>query len=396
MARILFYLQKNKLSPRGGPLGVGYYYWDEMKKRNESTIDFIENDSTTENIMGVARKIVGHLPKKIYDLQHSLRDIKRIKKLLKDPSPLSEVDLNKYSVIQFHETMDLYLEKKNLENYKGIVILQSHSPLPAGMEKTLDYSKIYHRLIPNLGKKLEEIDRYAFERADYLVFPCKEAEEPYIDNWDYYKIIKEEKKDKYLYIETGIKPATALRVKKVVREELHIPMNDFVVFYAGRHNIVKGYNSLKTIGRSFLEKSEDNWIVVAGRLGPIESPDYKRWIEIGWTTDAHSYMAAADVFILPNKVTYFDLVFIEAMSLGMIILASRTGGNKYYEKFNLPGVFLYDNEKEAVDCLQRIKNMSEEERNTLRKINKEFYAEHLTVSKMYDNYFNAINKIDDN
>lgn len=393
--RILFYLKENRLSPRGGPYGVGYYYWKEMKDRNENSIDFIGDNTSQDRIKSAGRKIASHLPEKVYKFQQIFRDIRHLKRIFKNPQPVENVDLSKYDVVQFHETLDLYMEKEQLQHYQGVVILQSHSPLPLGMEKCLSYPPIYKRLIPDIEKQFNEIDRYAFERADYLLFPCEEAEEPYMNNWNLYAGIKSKKKNSYKYVLTGINKAIPARGSEEVRKELNILPNDFVACYVGRHNEVKGYSSLKLIGTDFISKNSDNWILVAGRLGPIEAPINPKWIEIGWTTDAYSYINASDVFILPNKVTYFDLVMIEVLSLGKIVIASRTGGNKFYEKNHVPGVFLYDTENEALELLDKIKSMTKEEREKLGKDNVKFYNERLCVSSMYDSYFQVIKDIEE-
>ena len=396
MAKVLFYLDKSKLSPRGGPYGVGYYYWKEMIKRNENCIDFISSFQSPSVGLTLGRRISKHIPKFLYKFQHDLRDALYLRKIINNPVPKYHVNLNDYDIVQFHEPIDLYLEQNQLNNYKGIVLLQSHSPLPSGMEKSLDCSPVYYKLIPNFENKLEAIDRFAFERADYLVFPCEEAEEPYLNNWPIFSSIKQTKINHFKYITTGIEGVHTTRSRDEVRNSIGIPNDQFVICYAGRHNEVKGYDSLKRIGLSFLQENRDSWIVVAGRLGPIKAPNNNHWLELGWTEDVHSYISSADVFILPNKVTYFDLVFLEALSLGKIVVASRTGGNRYFEKKNVPGVFLYGNEKEALEILGNIKSMPELERNKLAQSNIEFFNDNLTVEAMYDCYFKMIDELDSN
>ena len=38
--KILVYLEEENLAPKGGPLAVGYYYNEEMKRRGEHTLEF--------------------------------------------------------------------------------------------------------------------------------------------------------------------------------------------------------------------------------------------------------------------------------------------------------------------------------------------------------------------
>ncbi len=385
-------MKENELSPFGGPRGVGWYYNEEMKRRGEHTLSFLPSSGNGGGD-GRMKKMVKRLPKSLYDLQHNLRDIRRIRKLLGGKLEGSSVDFNQYDVIHFHESQDMFLEKKKLENYRGIVIYQSHTPLPTGIERCTDLPKIYFSLIPDLEKKLLEVDEYAFRRADYIIFPCEDAEESYLASWPLFRKIRDEKSDCFRYVLTGIKGATAKRGKEEVRRELGIPLSDFVVVYAGRHNYVKGYDLLKTIGCGFLKNNEHTWMVVAGRPGLIEAPVEKRWLEIGWTTDAHSYIAASDVFLLPNRVTYFDLIMLEILSLGKIVITSRTGGNRFFEKNHVPGVLLYDTEEEALALLEKVRAMSEEERAGLGEENRKFFLSNLTVASMYDSYMKVLGEI---
>lgn len=392
--RILFYLIESRLSPRGGPLGVGYYYYQEMKKRDDTTIEFLKSDKIYESVHSAGRKITKYLPQWLNSLHRNFRGALHLKKFLEEEPKKTTVFLNDYDVVFFHETKDLYREKVNLESFKGVVMLQSHSPLPLWQEQTTDLPSIYFRMIPDLKKKFSKIDEYAFRRADYIVFPCKEAEEPYLDSWELYRTIHNDKQGYYRYITTGIMPATAKRRREDIRKELSIPNESFVISFVGRHNTVKGYDLLKEIGKKFLSLREDNYVIVAGKLGPIKEPDFINWIEIGWTTDPHSYINASDVFILPNRVTYFDLVLLEVMSLGKIAIVSRTGGNKFFEQAGVAGILFYDTTDQAIEQIKKIQTMTLEEREKLGAENKKFYQEHLTVSAMYDQFLEVMKGVE--
>ena len=135
-----------------------------------------------------------------------------------------------------------------------------------------------------------------------------------------------------------------------------------------------------------LDQKTNIKFLIAGKEGPISKLENPNWIEVGFTKDPYSIIAAGDVFLLPNNETYFDLVFIEVMSLGKIIVASRTGGNRYYEKAGAKGVFLYDTLEEARAIIERIRIMSLDEKLVLEKANKEFYENNLTGKVFYENY----------
>ena len=38
------------------------------------------------------------------------------------------------------------------------------------------------------------MDKYAFEHADYILFPCEDADEPYMHLWPEYDTIKHNRK----------------------------------------------------------------------------------------------------------------------------------------------------------------------------------------------------------
>lgn len=388
--KVLVYLPEEKLTPKGGPLSVGYYYNEEMKRRNEHTLEFNHIIQSHEHAHQKGRAITTRLPKWFNNVHRTIRGIINKSKFLKGKIVAPRRDFSEYDIIHFHECSDLYLERDNLKDYKGIVILQSHSPLPWSQEQCKDISPWYRRLIPKMEEKYDAIDRYCFEKADYVIFPCEEAEEPYIANWAFFKIFKSQNAHKFRYVLTGIMPANAKISRQEILAKYNIPNEDFVISYVGRHNTVKGYDLLKKIASKYLEIDNNSWVISAGNEAPFTRLKHPRWKEIGFTNDPHSLIAASDVFVLPNRVTYFDIVMIEILSLGKIVIASRTGGNKFFEKQGVEGILLYDSIEEAVDLLSRVKNLTSEEKLRLGQANKDFYNKMLSNSAMYDNYIKLL------
>ena len=123
--------------------------------------------------------------------------------------------------------------------------------------------------------------------------------------------------------------------------------------------------------------------------------NHKRWVEVGWTNDPHSLIAASDVFVLPNKETYFDLVMLEVLSLGKVIVASNTGGNKYFNKLNATGVLLYDTKDEAIKLINDIKQLSSYEKAKMEKANKKIFEDYFTMEIFSKQYMNIINNLDE-
>lgn len=386
--KTLIYLEDSKLAPKGGPYAVGYYIQQELIRQNRLDVDFIKDSSDSRSAVKITNKFMQF----VQNCFRIINRYKRFKKLFRGEG-VAKVDLSQYDIVHFHKTIDMLECKRSLENFKGKVILTSHSPVPLSKEFYDEYLLTFERkIMKGFYSQLIKMDEFAFQRADYILFPCEEAEDPYLNNWQEYATIRQQRKACYKYIPTGIPAAKPKRERSEVRKELGIPEDDFCISYVGRHNAVKGYDNLKEIGDKMLA-DKHVWITVAGREEPLHGLDNEKWIEIGWTNDAHSYIAASDVFVLPNKETYFDIVMLEVLSLGKIVVASRTGGNKYFEKFKPNGVFLYDTIEEAESYLKRIQSMSMSERQKLGDLNKKMYNENFTDKVFVERYYQFLKSI---
>lgn len=370
---VLVYLDESKLSPRGGPYGVGYYIHKEKLKANCDNIHFLP-ERKTEKKAGF------------------WEDVKKYFSLFVTGTK-STVDINEYDIVHFHTCRDLFMENRALKHYKGTVLLTSHCPEPPAAETM---HRIEHRvpafLRPFLLRMFEKIDKYAFKRADYIIFPCEEAEEPYAKHWPFFVKYKETHKEKFKYVLTGIQQCQPNREVREVREELGLSDQHFVISFVGRHNFVKGYNDLKELGQRILDRYPNAVFVIAGKQEAIPKLEHERWIEVGYTTDAYSYIHAADVFVLPNKETYFDLVMLEVLSLGKPVVASRTGGNKYFEKLHAEGIALYNNLDEAEEILASL--ISKAELSVLGKANAELFEKHLKSEVMFETYLKLLEKLE--
>lgn len=392
--KVLVFMPEDKLAPKGGPAAVCYYYNEEKKKRGDRYFEFLPAEGDRHPIVHTVENIlIGIFPfiKKRYK---TMREINHHRLILDvEPSANTPVDLNQYDIIHFHDTVSLYRMRNALKFYNGTIVIQSHSPIPRGLEICKDMPVEIKNGIKNIEEKYEKLDRYAFDRADYFIFPCPYAEEPYYDNWEYFRSLHSAKPKAFKYVLTGIPQALPKRTRTQILKEQNIPESEFVITYVGRHNTVKGYDILKDIIAKYFGFEERAWVISAGKQTPFTRLVHPRWKEVGFTNDAHSYIAAADVFVLPNRVTYFDIVMLEVLSLGKIVIASRTGGNRYFEKEGVKGVLLYDTVDEAVELLKKVKSMSREEKKELEISNARYFKENLNVESMYDNYIKVLKEI---
>lgn len=387
---VLIYLYKDQLSPKGGPLGYNYNLMIQLKLMGYKNIHFIESHSYTDSINKKINNIKYKWLKVFFII---LKSIYKKTRTLYGHNHKAVVDLSKYDIIHFHSTMDMFNAKDSLKTYKGKVILTSHSPTLLSKEIYDRLSDFEKRYLHVLYKNLIKIDIYAFHRADYLIFPCKEAEEPYFHNWKDYEMFRRINAHKIKYLLTGIEKCHAQVPASEIRQKYKIPHSAFLVCYVGRHNEIKGYDQLKTIGKELLEKYPNLYFLIAGKEEPMKRISHPRWIEAGWTNDPHSIINASNVFILPNKETYFDLVMLEVLSLGKIIVASRTGGNKYFEHLDTKGIKLFNTPNEAVSLIEKIMNSDESQRAQMENSNLSLYEQYFTSSSFANNYIKLINSL---
>ena len=394
--KVLIFMKESDLRPAGGPAGFCYNIYQEVLKQKIDDIVFLPADekNVVERI-ALYRQITKHLPKWVNTMQIAYRRKQNYQKMIKTPT-LHNIDFNAYDVIHFHSTISLYKYRKDLEKYEGKIVLTTHSPIPQHQEIYAELpTETEKRIYRKFYLQLNQIDEYAFMKADYVVFPCADAEESYLNNWDKYKEIHNSltENGKLIYIPTGIEPKPVLRNRQVVCNEYSLNKENFIVSYVGRHNEVKGYDLLQKIATNLWSRGNDYTFLICGKESPLCGLKDQRWNEVGWTNDSQSIIAASDVFVLPNRETYFDIIMLEVLSCGKIVVASRTGGNKYFEKIGAEGVFLYDTVEEATEIIERVAAMDVHEKKRLEESNRELFFERFTTDKYVSEYLNFVNSI---
>lgn len=389
--KTLIFFDKKLLKPVGGPTGYLYNLEQELIKQKVNDIEFL--DIKEKKI----KTFFKMLPNNVQNYYRKFKKYKNRNKILKDildeKDKKTNIELDKYDMIHFHSAKSMYMVKDSLNNYKGKVIFTSHTPKVSYKEIIEDDTpKKEYLKFKDKYDRLKIIDEYAFNRADYIIFPVEEAEECYYNTWEKYKEIKENNKDKYKYIPTGIMPIDIENNTMDIRKKYNIPENAFVVSYVGRHNEIKGYDKLKEIAEIVLKNNSNIYFLIAGKEEPIKGLENERWIEIGWTNKPYEIINASDLFILPNKETYFDLVLLEVMAIGKPVLLTYTGGNKYYKKFDDSGLFYYDysNVDEAANKIQVISKLNTKE---LGEKNKKIFKENFTIEIFAKKYIKTLKEI---
>ncbi len=283
------------------------------------------------------------------------------------------------------------LKIKKIQNVK--VVLTSHMPeAPSSENYSLAVEMGYSEKKASEFRKLwEHIEERAFCESDILIFPSKEAMEPYEETLPDFK---EWIRDKDVrFFQTGAKALETAKTKEELKKQFCVPAGKNVVVYIGRHNEVKGYDVFIEAGKKVLSKRDDTLFLVGGKANNlIPPPRNQNWRELGWINPAE-VLKIADVFVLSNKRTYFDLILLEAMSTGTPIIASNTGGNKSVQKVT-NSLMLYDGtSKDLEEKLTEFLNKSQDEKTELSNKVLEAYKNNYTPEHFAQRYIDLMNEI---
>lgn len=297
---------------------------------------------------------------------------------------------NAYNVIHVMSSEDAYYLKK-LYGYKGKIVLTSHKPESLADEKI---SGLNLRNGTNWKCRIlrifyDYIEKKAYKLSDAFVFPSINSEAIY-NNFPGYRKYSKGKTVKYVY--TGCVEKKVTLDREFYRKNIGISENDFAISYIGRHNYIKGYDLLADIGEKLIDNHIN--IICAGAKTTISYPLSPNWKELGFISDVQNLINASDAVVVPNRNTYFDLVVIEILSMGKLVITSKTGGNIDIAK-HTNGLILFEegNKQSLYEAILKVKNMKSEERNKLQRENYAFYCNYCSVKKFAQKYVMEINDI---
>ena len=307
----------------------------------------------------------------------------------------SDLDLNNFDFVHFHQVNDVRRYASLLKHTKCKTILTTHCPCPMTEEQLAGHSWYYRLFSPWLRWQ----ERLCYKQADYLLFPCKQAREPYEKDFQIRKLFHL-LDHKFVYCPSAIQDVVIDENKIQRFSDLGIPKDAFVVTYFGRHNAIKGYDILKQVGEQLLPKYPNLYFLCAGRgeFAPLQHP---RWIELGFISNTAELLHQSDLYILPNRETYFDLIVLEVLRSATPIILAENGGNKSFlclpedERSGMSFCPTAEVDEFCAQTERHLKMHTDNEKHycTLGEKNRHLWEKEYTLNRFVNNYLSIIDPL---
>ena len=386
MKKVLIWDISFKLANVGGPAGYLYNIHEYLKLHPSPQITFLSDLLSEKRQLQDVQNTPAHQSLKARLLNNSF--IKNANEFFSiiwrgyhhtSVRLPKNLDLSQYDYIHVHRVDDAIRHKSILKGFRGKIICTNHCPCLLTDEIIANRGGIYKFFRSQM--KREELR--AYKSADYLMFPCKGAREPYEKDKDCF-VAFHAMENKFFYCPSSIMDLPVDENVMQKYSDLGIPKDAFVITYFGRHNEVKGYDILKRVGSLLLEKYPNLYFVCAGK-GPIEPLEHPRWIELGFIQNTHELLWQSDLYILPNRETYFDLIVLEVLRSRTPLILSANGGNNYFKslpKNEIGGLSFFN--VEDLDSLIGLTSKHIEE----KRDNKQLYlTKGESNRKLWNKYF---------
>ena len=396
------------LQNTGGPMGYLYNLHEYLKQHPSEQITFL-TDLVLEKY-GDAEWLHPHISSsnahtRFEQIYYQLRKAYRM--CLKPFWEIEyhvpqDINIDQYDYVHVHIITHVSQFRKLFPHYKGKLILTIHCPC-TWTDEILSYTASTKSKLNKITRHLKPIILHeeckAYKSADYIMFPCRGAREPY-EKTPKVKQVFEQCDSKFFYVPTAIVDYHPNKQDIQHYSDFGIPKGAFVITYFGRHISVKGYDILRKVGLKLLSRYPNVYILCAGK-GDLENPQHPRWIELGFINNVDDLLSQSNLYILPNKETYFDLITLQILRAGIPLILSSTGGNNYFKelpKDMTKGLIYFDinNQEQVLEEMRRIMDLYEDDKIAyleMGKSNRLLYETYFTMSKYVEEYTNAIESL---
>lgn len=252
---------------------------------------------------------------------------------------------------------------------RGKVFMTEHLGAPLPPRRA---SRLYFGLIPGLGlwwyrEVLTCTLRAYFSKRIYAV--SKEVKYRAVKYYHY-------PGNKVFVAHHGIdmdKFSPGISKRQQLRESLRIPNTDIVIISTARLAKPKCLDRLINAFDNLQQKHKDCWLLMIGD-GPLkdnlrilsdQKASQKNIKFFGFQEDVSQYLKMSDIYVLPSDNEGFGIALIEAMSIGLICVATNTPGPNEILQDSINGFLVDNSEKGVYDGLRKALMLSENEKRII-------------------------------
>jgi len=245
-------------------------------------------------------------------------------------------------IIHAHDVLSLYYFK----DHPAQKILTIHSKGPI-----IDDLKDYHsgsELMKNWYSRFNIMEDEAIKAADVITFPSFEAKKMFSDK----NITIDESKVKIIYNGIDIEKIKQLSNSESSLNDYGIKENhDLLLLNVANHIKVKNISPIIKAVHYLKRENDCNPLLVNVGIGPetnylqemINKMELRNNVVLLGSLsndEIIKFMNYFDYFIMASERVVFDLVILEAMACGMIVIANNNGGNKEMIKKRVQWLFI--------------------------------------------------------
>lgn len=381
----------NVIRPGGGPAGYLYNLSEAIgdgsileilateNLHKIRTSDYEKVQKSQNSLKYLARKTLNLLPNIIKWRLCKFRSSKFWKK--KIDKNIVKI-LNEYKVIVFHNhsLAYTYIKKHKVKNQN--IYFMPHAPTETSTEFLVGLEGYYgncpEKSKIDFLKFFGNFEKELYQNVDGLICPASSCLDAYF-NWDNNFNANEYIKFTPL---TGVNKLKPTKSKNEILNSFNIDSNKIVIGFIGRYHPHKGFDRFLKIAKEF---NDSRYHFISAGNGPIEPfPNTENYTNLGWQTDISNLIEMTDIIIIPNRYAYFDLLLLEAISLGKTIITRNIGGHKKLISMSI-GIVGYEDENEINDLiigLDLLKNKAENLRIFDNKFNQsQFLKEHVLIAQ---------------
>lgn len=356
-------ISSDRIGPGGGPPGYAYNMLRGLERLGSDRLDYIpwpEPENARFHSQPGRTHARSHLARALTKFDHHVWGLRR--------SFIRAAWASQVAVLHGHHPLARLLVARI---FCKKLVYMPHSPSTSADE---------YLMVKGMSRpSLRGIDYYFYRLTEWLafristvfVFPSQHASAAYDQRYPFTAVSHRRRS-----VESGAPDLSGAASLSLLPET-----DEVKVLFVGRYVTHKGYDLFVEAAEKLIERGSVARFFSIG-TGPLEASS-QRVRNLGWSPNPSGTIAAANLLCVPSRISYFDLLPLEAASLGKPIVFTEVGGNidQLSELPDSLGVLpsaLAQGLADAIETVQREPSWG--------IANREAYLRHFTLEAMADRW----------